>query len=166
MGAVHRGRFSAEIEGDFVVLLIGMRFNKPWLVHKWLPVAKAMRDMLAMLDEHPELGLLGYQSWGGRTTMMVQYWRDFESLNRFARDASLPHLEPWRRFNKLVGASEDVGIYHETYRVRAGEYESIYGNMPVFGLAAAAAHVPLAKRGLSAAGRLGLDDDPVFDVSY
>ena len=32
-------RVTAEIEGDFVVFLIGMRINKPWKVHKWLPVS-------------------------------------------------------------------------------------------------------------------------------
>ena len=31
-------RVTAEIEGDFVVFLIGLRINKPWKVHKWLPV--------------------------------------------------------------------------------------------------------------------------------
>ncbi|HEV2889371.1 MAG TPA: DUF4188 domain-containing protein [Frankiaceae bacterium] len=162
--AIHPGRFSAEIEGDFVVLLIGMRFNKPWLVHRWLPVARAMTDMLRWLGKHPEAGLLGYHQYPGRTTLMVQYWRDFESLNRFARDGSMPHLGPWRKFNKAVRDSGDVGIYHETYQVRAGEYEAIYGNMPVFGLAAASAHVPIAKRGQSAAGRLGLLDEPLDEV--
>ena len=161
---VHRGRFTADIEGDFVVFLLGMRFNKPWLVHKWLPVVTAMPPMLKVLDRHPELGCLGYQQWLGRTTVMVQYWRDFESLNRFARDATLPHLEPWRRFNRRIRDSGDVGIFHETYRVRAGEYEAIYGNMPVFGLAAASAHVPVARRGQSAAGRLGLPDVPALDT--
>jgi hypothetical protein len=31
-------RMSAQVEGDFVVFLIGMRINKPWKLHKWLPV--------------------------------------------------------------------------------------------------------------------------------
>jgi hypothetical protein len=31
----------------------------------------------------------------------------------------------------------DVGIWHETYRVRSGEYEAIYSGMPLFGLAKA-----------------------------
>jgi hypothetical protein len=165
MAAVHPGRFTADVEGDFVVLLIGMRFNKPWRVRQWLPVVMAMPKMLRVLDEHPELGCLGHEQWlGGRTTVMVQYWRDFESLERFARDASLPHLEPWRKFNKAVRDSGDVGIYHETYKVRAGEYEAIYGNMPAFGLAAASAHVPVAKRGQSAAGRIGVRaDDPAME---
>jgi hypothetical protein len=162
---VHPGRFAAQVEGDFVVFLIGMRFNSPLKVRSWLPVAIAMPKMLKMIDRHPELGCLGYHQWVGRTTMMVQYWRDFESLNRFARDRDLPHLEPWRRFNKAVGASKDVGIWHETYQVRAGEYEAIYGNMPEFGLARATSHVPVAVRGQSAAARIGASatDDPALD---
>lgn len=163
MSGIHRGRYSAEIEGDFVVLLIGMRFNRFWKVHAWLPVARAMFGMLRWLDKHPEVGCLGHHQYVGPTTLMVQYWRDFESLNRFARDASMPHVGPWRAFNKAVRDSGDVGIYHETYRVRAGEYEAIYGNMPAFGLAAAANHVPVARRGQSAAGRLGMPDEPLVE---
>jgi hypothetical protein len=37
----------------------------------------------------------------------------------------------------------DVGIWHETYRVRAGEYEAIYSGMPSHGLARAARQVPV-----------------------
>ncbi len=165
MAGVHRGRFSAEIDGDFVVFLIGMRFNNLLKVRSWLPVVTAMPKMLKVLDKHPELGCLGYHQWLGRTTMMVQYWRDFESLDRFARDPSLPHLEPWRRFNRAVRDNGDVGIWHETYRVRAGEYEAVYGNMPAFGLAAAARHVPVASRGQSAARRIGAraEDEPAIE---
>lgn len=155
---VHAGRYAARIEGDFVVFLIGMRFNKPWKVRAWWPVATAMPRMLRELDAHPELGCLGGQQWFGRTTILVQYWRSFEDLERFSRDADLAHLPAWRRFNKVVRDSGDVGIWHETYRVRAGEYESVYGNMPRFGLARAGAHVPAREAGQSAAVRLGRDD--------
>ncbi len=153
--AVQPGRYTADIEGDFVVFLIGMRFNKPWKVRQWWPVFAAMPKMLRTLSVHPELGCLGFHSWVGRTTILVQYWRSFEDLDRFARDKALPHLEPWRRFNRVIRDSGDVGIWHETYRVRAGEYEAVYGNMPVFGLAAAARHVPATRKGDSAAARIG-----------
>ena len=143
---VQRGRYTADIDGDFVVFLIGMRLNHPLRIRKWWPVATAMPRMLKVLSQHPELGCLGFQQWFGRTTLMVQYWRDFDSLDRFARDRDLPHLEPWRRFNRAVRASGDVGIWHETFKVRAGEYEAVYGNMPVFGLATAAGICPPAAR--------------------
>jgi hypothetical protein len=35
MAKVIPQRMSAQIEGNFVVFLIGMRINKPWKVHKW-----------------------------------------------------------------------------------------------------------------------------------
>lgn len=152
---IQRGRFTADIDGDFVVFLIGMRFNKPWKIHKWLFIVRAMGRMLRTLDEHPELGCLGYRQWNGRTTLMVSYWRDFDALDAFARDSDLPHLEPWRRFNRAVRDSGDVGIYHETYRVRPGDYETVYGNMPVFGLAAAGRSVPVGVKGDTAAVRIG-----------
>ncbi len=39
---VTNGRVTATLEGDFVVFMIGMRFNKLWAIHKWLPVFLAM----------------------------------------------------------------------------------------------------------------------------
>jgi hypothetical protein len=43
-------------------------------------------------------------------------------------------LPGWRAFNRLVGTRGDVGIWHETYRVRPGDYENVYVNMVPFGL--------------------------------
>ncbi|HEY8527079.1 MAG TPA: DUF4188 domain-containing protein [Acidimicrobiales bacterium] len=159
---VETGRHTADIDGDFVVFLIGMRFNKPWKVRTWWPVATAMPRMLRVLDQRPELGCLGHHIWFGRTIIVVQYWRSFEDLDRFARDRDLPHLEPWRQFNRAIRDSGDVGIWHETYKVRAGEYEAIYGNMPVFGLAKAGRHVPASRKAHTAAARIGATqrDDP------
>jgi hypothetical protein len=66
-----------------------------------------------------------------------------------------------------VKASGDVGIWHETYLVRAGAYEAIYGNLPRIGLAAAGDHVPIARRGQSAARRVGASAaDEVAVPSY
>src|SRR5262249_38165650 len=120
MASVFPGRFTAQTDQDFVVFLIGMRFNKPWKVNRWWQVATAMPRMLRVLNKHPELGCLGYQQWFGRTTLVVQYWRDFGSLDRFARDKDLPHLEPWRQVNRAIRTSGDGGLWHETYQVRAG----------------------------------------------
>jgi hypothetical protein len=156
MANVIPGRYTAAIEGEFVVFLIGMRFNKFWKVHKWVPVALAMGPMLTALLKDPSKGLLGFRVLPGlRGITLIQYWRSFEQLERFARAKDDPHLPAWRRFNQLVGTGGDVGIWHETYRVQAGAYESIYNNMPRFGLAAATEHVPVSRKGQSAAYRLG-----------
>lgn len=152
---VHPGRYTAEIDGDFVVFVIGMRINKLWKVHKWLPVTMAMGPMLTELFKHPEKGLLSVQfGSSGRTITLIQYWRSFELLERFARNREDPHLPAWQRFNKSVGTGGDVGIFHETYKVESGAYEAIYNNMPVVGLAAAGQHVPVSRRGESARERL------------
>ena len=44
--------------------------------------------MLKYLTEHPEKGLLGYETYG--LTMNVQYWRSFEDLERFANERRRP----------------------------------------------------------------------------
>jgi hypothetical protein len=63
-----------------------------------------------------------------------------------------------------VRDSGDVGVWHETYQLRAGEYEAIYANMPRFGLAAAGDHLPIGRKGLPAARRIGLRDDDALVV--
>jgi hypothetical protein len=155
MAHVLNGRMTADIEGDFVVFLIGMRVNKPWKPHKWVPVVKAMAPMLRTLHMRRELGLLGYTGWVSLNgPLLVQYWRSVEDLNRFASDTSLPHHAAWRAYNRQVGTDGDVGVWHETYRVSAGQWEVIYANMPQFGLAAAGRVTPVARKGERAAERM------------
>ena len=110
MAKVVPGRFTADVDGDFVVFLIGMRVNKPLRVRKWFPVAMAMPRMLRWLEKNPQAGLLGYNAGGSpRAPMLVQYWRSFEDLERFAKQLEAPHVGPWRRFAKEIGDSGDVG---------------------------------------------------------
>ena len=130
MAEIRAGRWTARSDQPFVVFLIGMRFNKLWKVHKWGPVFLAMPRMIAELQRQPELGFLGADSWFGRTLLMVQYWRTFEQLEAYAKAREGAHLPAWAAFNRAVGASADVGIFHETYRVAPGEYENVYANMP------------------------------------
>ena len=165
MAQVIPGRFAAHHEESFVVFLIGMRVNKLLAVRKWMSVGAAMGPMLRALYQHPEKGFLGGQTffyWRG--IGLVQYWRSFDDLERFARNRDDPHLGAWQRFNKTIGADGSVGIWHETYLVEAGQYEAIYGNMPVFGLAAATSHVPATGRRATARRRLGGTNQPAIPV--
>ncbi len=92
MAKVIPGRFTAEIDGPFVVFIIGMRVNKFFAFRKWIVTAMAMRPMIRTLYEHPEKGFLGAQTFFyGRGVVTVQYWRSFEDLERFARDKDDPH---------------------------------------------------------------------------
>lgn len=147
-------RVTGRMDGEFVVFMIGMRINAWWKLHKWLPVATAMPKMIKELTEKPELGFLGAEQWFGRTTIMLQYWRSMEQLLDYAKSRDAAHLPAWRAFNKRVGTSGDVGIWHETYRVRAGDYENIYVNMPAFGLARVGKMLEVGKRRDGAKDRL------------
>jgi hypothetical protein len=161
MPKVFAGRFTAQIEGSFVVFIIGMRVNRLLAVHKWLPVARSMGLMIDHLLAHKELGLMHAQPflyWRGAA--VVQYWESFDQLERFARDPMLNHLEPWKRFNRAVGADGSVGIWHETYVVESGKYECVYGNMPQFGLAVAGVHMPATGNKETAKRRLGMKNEP------
>jgi hypothetical protein len=152
------GRHTAQLEGDFVVFVIGFHVNRPWQLRRWLPVFAAMPPMVRELREDPDSGLLGaHYGWLLGGPVVLQYWRSFERLERYARDREARHLPAWRRFNRRVRGTMAVGVYHETYRVRAGEYEAVYVDMPVVGLAAGTAHVPVGSTS-TAAGRLGVRD--------
>jgi hypothetical protein len=161
MSRVPAGRYVPELDGDFVVFLLGMRVRRPWRLRSWVSVYRAMPRMLEALDADPESGLLGWERALIRGPAVVQYWRSFEHLERFARDSNGPHVAAWREWNRSVRASGAVGIWHETYQVRAGEYEGIYSGMPRFGLAAAGRHVPIGSAGLSAGRRIGVRDHDV-----
>jgi hypothetical protein len=148
-------RRTGRIEGEFVVFLIGMRVNRWWKFWQPFRVALAMTRMQKELAMHPELGLLAQESWFGQTTIMVSYWRSMEHLMAYARGKTLSHMPAWRAFNKQVGTNGDVGIWHETYRSRAGDYESVYVNMPAFGLGKAGAGIDAVGANETAEGRLG-----------
>jgi hypothetical protein len=155
MAEIISTRMAAQIDGDFVVFVIGMRVNKLWKIHKWLPVFLAMPGMLKELERQPDSGFLGHISGG---LLIVQYWRSFEHLEAYARSHDHLHWPAWVAFNKRVGGSRgDVGIWHETYMVRAGQYEAIYSGMPRWGLGRAGALVPATGRKDSARGRAGKD---------
>lgn len=89
-----------------------------------------------------------------RGVMLVQYWRSFEGLERFARSKDDPYLNAWQRFNKAIGGDGSVGIFHETYLIQPDGHETGYANMPVFGLASAFEHTPVVGRRQTARGRL------------
>ena len=152
-------------EGDIVVFLIGMTINKKWCIDQWFPVFKAMPGMLAELErnkaaaargEAEDLGYLGSRSAvgpGGPIT--VQYWRSTEHLNRYASSPSSKHTPAWRAFNlKARKGSGAVGVWHETYAVPAGHFETIYSGTGPIGLGAATGLQPIASRGERSRERL------------
>lgn len=136
MARIVPGRMTGQLDGRFVVFLIGMRINRLWRPDQWLPPALAMPRMIRELTEQPTLGLLGAHAWFGRTTIMLQYWRSLDQLMDYAHAKDSKHLPAWREFNRRA-STDGVGIWHETFIVEPGHHESIYVNMPRFGIGAA-----------------------------
>jgi hypothetical protein len=158
MTQIFNGRYTAKTNQPFVVFLIGMRVNQWWRFDKWLPVAFAMGPMLQTLFSHPEKGFLHAEFfWNFNGPVLIQYWGSFEDLEKFASNPSDPHIRPWKKFNQAVGSKGIVGIWHETYTVQPDQFESVYGNMPRFGLAAAMEHVEATGRRKTARMRLEIN---------
>ena len=90
--------------------------------------------MLRELESNKELGYLGGHFWLGRTIISLQYWRSTAHLMDYATNKNRQHLPAWTAFTRSAGNSGDVGIWHETYVIAPGSSETIYHNMPPFGL--------------------------------
>ena len=148
---IHSDRLTARLQGEFVVFLIGMRINRPLLIHKWWPVAMAMPRMVKELYRQPELGFLHSEVWFSRTIILLQYWRSTEHLIAYSKSKEATHLPAWQAFNRAIGTDGSVGIWHETYNIAPGSYENIYVNMPPFGLGRAG-NLQEAKGELKSAG--------------
>ncbi|MDH6134196.1 hypothetical protein P3T37_003598 [Kitasatospora sp. MAA4] len=82
------GFTTAAATGDTVVLLIGMRINRFWAVHHWVPVMAAMFRMLHDLAKEPARGLRGrvLLTASPRTYYVVQYWES--GSRRITRNSS------------------------------------------------------------------------------
>ena len=146
---IHAERLAPVIDREFVVFLIGMRVNAWWKLRKWLHTARAMPRMIKELEVNRELGMMhAYYVRTGRNFIVIQYWESFDKLHHYANAQGLEHKPAWADFYKVVGLKGDVGIWHETYAVKPGQVEAVYGNMPEFGLGAC---FPLEK----ATGRYG-----------
>lgn len=161
MAPVIDKRVTAEIEGDFVVFLIGMRVNAFWKGWKWLPVFLAMPRMLRELEKSPNpassaptcTSAARGDRWSFSTGAPLSIWRPMHAAR------TPPIGLPGSAFNKRVGSNGDVGIWHETYLVPAGSYECAYNNMPPIGLGMATSLVAAAGRKATAASRAGVRDE-------
>jgi hypothetical protein len=58
---------------------------------------------------------------------MRQYWRDFASLEAWAR--SEPHRQRWQNYFRSIAGT---GFWHEAY-FRRGGFEAIYDELPAIG---------------------------------
>lgn len=162
MTEVIHDRMTAIRDEGVVVFLIGMRVNRWWQIHRWLPVALAMPRMIKELFAKPDSGLLGVIPG---LTFMVQYWESTEKLLAYAADRNGEHFPAWADFYRKANRSGAVGIWHETYVVPRGSFENIYVNMPPFGLGKFAKLEPARGSRARAAERLAAAGGAPLDVA-
>jgi Domain of unknown function (DUF4188) len=137
---------------DLVVIYLGMRVNEPRGVRTLMSFGPKIRQSVEAQPDglllHENLLFSLFPPHAG----MRQYWRDFDSLERWAR--SLPHQQWWQQFLKDRGGT---GFWHETY-FRGGQIESVYIDMPGTGLAKFAPVTPARGSLFSARRRLGMQE--------
>ena len=118
-------RRTVDLSGypDLVVIYLGMRVNAWYGLKRVIGLGKPIQDSVAarpdglLLHENFILSLFPVHAG------MRQYWRDFESLEKWAR--SEPHKIWWQNFLKDSGGT---GFWHETYFMRGG-FEAIYDDV-------------------------------------
>ena len=118
-------RQSVDLSGypDLVVIYLGMRANSLRGLKTLFGLGPQIKKSVAAGPD----GLLLHEniffSFFPPHFGMRQYWRDFESLERWTRE--LPHQAWWRDFHRDPGGTS---FWHETYAIGGG-FEALYGNM-------------------------------------
>ncbi|MCC6862524.1 MAG: DUF4188 domain-containing protein [Bryobacterales bacterium] len=142
---------------DLVVIYLGMRVRKLEGVKRLLGLGP---QIVKAGDARPE-GLLHFEnniiySLVPLHLGMRWYWKDFESMERWAR--SEPHRTWWQDFLRNSGGT---GFWHETYFMRGG-MEAIYDDVKQahIGFLAFAPAVPARGGMFSARTRLRLPGEP------
>ena len=124
MARVDRRTVNLSAYPDLIVIYLGLRVNAITGIKKALglgpQIAKSVADRPDGLLLHEDLLFSLFPPHLG----MRQYWRDFESLERWTRSA--PHRQWWKDFLLESGGT---GFWHETYSIRGG-IEAIYDDMP------------------------------------
>jgi Monooxygenase af470-like len=110
---------------NLVVIYLGMKVNALTGIKTVLGFGPKIADSVEAAPD----GLLRHESMVYSLVPphvgMRQYWRDFESLERWAR--SEPHMQWWKNFLRDSGGT---GFWHETYFARGG-IEAIYDDIKI-----------------------------------
>lgn len=139
---------------DLIVVYLGMKVRAPRGVKTLVSFGPKINKSVA---ERPEGLLLHenliYSLWPPHVGMR-QYWRDFESLERWTRSGA--HKEWWRSF---VSDPAGTGFWHELYS-RNGEMEATFLDMDGMGMTKFAPTVPTRGTMFSARRRLRRQGEP------
>jgi hypothetical protein len=121
---VNRQTVDLSAYPDLVVIYLGLRVNALAGLKTLIGLGPQIAGSVAAKPD----GLLLHESLTFSIFPvhigMRQYWRDFESLERWSRSA--PHRDWWTNFLRDSGGT---GFWHETYFMRGG-IEAIYDDVP------------------------------------
>jgi hypothetical protein len=122
--AVERVTVDLEKYPDLVMILLGMRVNAATglktLIGFGPRIASSVKDLPDGLLSHEAFLWSLFPVHAG----IRQYWRDFASLETWAR--STPHREWWQAF---LRDSKGTGFWHETYFMGGG-VEAVFDGIP------------------------------------
>jgi Monooxygenase af470-like len=148
-------RYTVDLSSypDLVVIYLGMRVEEPHGLHTLEVLGPQIQ---ASVEEEPEGLLLHEQIIFSEEPLHVgmrQYWRDFDSLEAWAR--TLPHKQWWTDYLRDRGGTS---FWHETY-FRRGGFESMYVDVddPPVGLGLFAPRAPATGPMFSARQRRDAD---------
>jgi hypothetical protein len=118
-------RQTVDLSGfpNLVVIYLGMRVNALTGVKTLLGFGPQISRSVAAMPDGLLLHENMFYSLVPPHVGMRQYWRDFESLESWAR--SEPHQLWWKQFLRDSGGT---GFWHETYFLRGG-MEAIYDDL-------------------------------------
>ena len=129
-------RVRAASKSSRCLFLVGMRVNNLWNPIHIILTFFMMWKVLKSLETKKPVGYCGYEVAFGRNIIIPTYWTSKEALIKYASSSrGVVHGEARKSFVDRVLNSGTVGIWHETYCVTPGNFESLYINMPEdFGL--------------------------------
>jgi hypothetical protein len=156
-------RTTVDLSGypDLVVIYLGMQVRRlaglPTLVSFGPKISSAVNSKPDGLLLHENIIYSFFPLHLG----MRQYWRDFSSLENWAR--ALPHQQWWKDF---LADNKGAGFWHETYFMRGG-MEAIYDEVKLpFGLTAFAPTQAAKGPMFNARKRLGLPGEPSIPAPF
>ena len=112
---------------DLCVAIFGVQFHTPAGQERY-GASGIAEEMGPALEAAKGAGFLHQERLladGG--AVLLQYWRSYDELDRWAR--TLPHMAWWRWL--LENAGEDLSFYHEIYQVKTAEAIYERGCRPV-----------------------------------
>ena len=112
---------------ELCIAIFGVQFHTP-KGQQLYGESGITEEMFPALEEAKKVGFLHQEMLMGEgSAVLLQYWRSYDELDRWAR--TMPHMAWWRWL--LENAGDDLSFYHEIYQVKTAEAIYERGCRPV-----------------------------------